>query len=495
MTTGPVGPTAATEPLSHRQLAQLAVGLAGLQFCWAVQIGYVTRTLLQLHLAPRYVSLAWLAGPIAGIVVQPIVGVLSDRCASPLGRRRPYLIGGSTVTVFALASFAYAEDIGETMGVPPLLVAILSFWLLDFAINGAQGPLRALLADVAPPEQQHDGNAYFSLMTGIGNISGNTLGSVPLATYLPMFQEDGHALYVIAMVVLVITMAITVLSTVEKPLHPADGCRPSSSNRAGYESLHSGSTDADSVDQWSRVGVRAEEHHERQDSRSRIRQFYEVIRDAPFPFLDVFAVQCFTWFSWFTIFIFITSWVGAEVYNGSADAPPGSPERLLYDAGVRTGNFGLALQAFVSMVSSLAIPGLVRRFSVRTVLFTSHIFLGTALVSTLALHSVSQRYTALMLIASAGLPWAVTMTVPWGTVSAAIMRDAPSRSGQYLTLFNLSQCLPEVVVSVISTWVEARTKTQASVLALGGAVAYAGAAYVLARAVGAEPEMPLLPKQ
>lgn len=470
--------------LPQSRLVGIAIGLAGLQFCWSVQIGYVTRTLLQLNLAPRFVSLAWLAGPIAGIVVQPVVGALSDACTSRLGRRRPYLIGGSLVTCFALCTFAYARDIGDALLVSPLVIAVASFWLLDFAINAAQGPLRALMADVAPQHQQQDGNAYFALMTGIGNFSGNMLGSVPLASILPGFEEDGQALYVIAVFVLAVTMGITVAVTEEIPLLP----NPSSSS-AHYASVSSGPASAgdhplslESPSNMNDQGTLGTMHDD--DS------WVAIVKNAPFPFRDTFIMQCFTWFAWFTIFIFATSWVGAEVYNGDASAAAGTVPRLLYDAGVRAGNRGLALQALVSSVFSLAIPAVVRRFSSMHVLFGTHVFLGFALTCTMFLYDISQGPVAEALIALTGLAWASTMTVPWALVSEAVMRDAPEKSGRYLTIFNLSQCFPEVIVSLVSTAVIARTGKQAAMLALGGAAAFCGAAYVLGKKIGSSDARP-----
>jgi solute carrier family 45, member 1/2/4 len=130
-------PSAATQRLSRLRLAAATAGIVGQSLGWAVQIGYTSRTLLQLHLEPRYMSLAWLCGPISGLLMQPVVGVLSDRCTARMGRRRPFLIGGTVATVVALWSFAYARAIGSFIGVAPLVVAIAAFWVLDFAMNAS----------------------------------------------------------------------------------------------------------------------------------------------------------------------------------------------------------------------------------------------------------------------------------------------------------------------------------------------------------------------
>jgi solute carrier family 45, member 1/2/4 len=139
------------ERLSRAELVAATFGVVGQSMGWAVQAGYASRALLQLHLQPRYVSLAWLCGPISGIVVQPVVGVLSDRCTARLGRRRPFLIGGVVATVAALWSFAYATSIAAVFGVSPLVVAITSFWALDFAMNASASVAPGFVAVAVPP--------------------------------------------------------------------------------------------------------------------------------------------------------------------------------------------------------------------------------------------------------------------------------------------------------------------------------------------------------
>lgn len=416
-------------------------------------MGYVTKSLLELGLSARFVSYAWLAGPIAGVLVQPTVGVLSDRCTARLGRRRPFLIAGTVVTVLSLLIFAYAREIGEALGdlhgVPvktrALFVAIVSFWTLDFAINAAQGPLRALLADVLPVEQHAIGNAYFAFATGLGNCLGSLLGSVSLSTYLLVFPHDLAALYTIAVLFLVLTMAVTVVGIKEIPLE--------------YSPLR---------------------NEQNQQSWS----FFKDALVAPSPFFEAFTTQCFSWFGWFTLFVFGTSWVGSEVYNGSFSAAEGTILRKRYDEGVRMGNLGIGLQSVITILCALSLPALMRRTSRQAVYFTASILLACALSATLLLHHRWQAWIAVALFTSTGFAWAVTMTVPWSLMSEAVARAAPEKAGVYFTMFNLSQCLPEIVVSLVAEEVERLLKSQAAVLGLGGASVFLAAVLIIVLRVG-----------
>ena len=475
---------AALPPSTHLRLLALVSGLVGLQFCWAVQVGYVTKSLLELGLSARFVSYAWLAGPVAGIIVQPLVGSLSDRCRSRLGRRRPFLIAGTLVAAVCLLLFAFAAQIGARLGDPvpvpaaasqpaaqpaaqprALAVAIAAFWTLDFAINAAQGPLRALLADLVPPHQHQQGNSYFALATGLGNCFGSLLGSLPLARVLTAFPSDLHALYSIAVVVLVVSMGVTVVCVKEQPWTPP-GYAPVASAAPQYESLESAP------------------HAPHAPHAPQHVSFFRAALAAPYPFYQVFTVQCFAWFGWFTMFVFGTSWVGAEVYNGRFDAAPGSRARELYDAGVREGNLGIALQSVLTIGASLVLPAVLRRFSVQRVYVAAHVLLGAALSCTLLVHQRWQGGIATGLLASTGFSWAVTMAVPWSLMSEAVAEAAPHLAGVYFTMFNLSQCFPEIAVSLVAEEVERVTGRQAAVLGLGGASVFVAALLTVGLRVG-----------
>lgn len=468
-------PSHPVKPFSNARLFALTNGLIGLQFCWAVQVGYITKTLLELGLSERYVSLAWLAGPIAGIIVQPTVGILSDKCVSRFGRRRPFLVAGTTLAVICLLLFAYSAQIGRAFGdsdnllVKPraLAVAIASFWALDFSINAAQGPLRTLLADVVPPSQHKVGNAYFALATGLGNCSGSLLGSIRLAAYIPFFPGDLQALYTCAAVILIITMSITVIFTKESPLVPANQSWSSSS--VTYESIESQSFPPSEPSQpMSPFGAAC---------------------NAPSSFWPTFTVQCFSWFGWFTLFVFGTSWVGAEVYNGSFTAPVGTPARGLYDTGVRAGNFGFGIQSVITILISPLLPILIAKTSVQFVYVSASILFGLALSSAIALTQIWQAPFAILAFGSTGFAWAVTMTIPWAIMGEAVAKHAPERAGVYFTIFNLSQCIPEVLVSLIAEEIVRITKRQAAVLCLGGISVFTAVVLIITLRIG-KPQEP-----
>jgi len=106
-----------------------------------------------------------------------------------------------------------------------------------------------------------------------------------------------------------------------------------------------------------------------------MRQIMQILRDAPFPFWKLFLIQCFTWFAWFTEFVFITSWMGSEVLQGNPNAPEGSKSRLSFDYGVRMGNVGLSLQSVVAIAYSLVLPRLVKVAGIKFCYILAHFLL------------------------------------------------------------------------------------------------------------------------
>lgn len=547
-------------PYPLGRLLALAGGLGGIQLAWAVQIGYVTKALLQLGMPPAAVSYAWLAGPIAGIVVQPLVGAASDRCASPYGRRRPFIVAGAAITAVCLLTFSHARELGIAAGDVAtsdeggvdggggaaahhprgLAIGVVTFWALDFAINGAMGPLRALLMDVVPPSQQGAGNAAFAFMTGLGNFGGNTLGSLRLGAVAPAAWAltDMQALYGLAAVVLIVTVAVCVVATPEVPLGEGGGGRRAAAvlpevggggggGRDGYAPLRSAPTAAADAAGGPSVAATAAAAGGLSGSAppggdapasapvaaGTWATLAAAARTAPFPFWRLFGVQCLTWTAWFALFIYATSWVGGDVVGGVAAAPPGTPLRAAYDRGVRWGNGGLAAQAVVSIAYAAALPALLRWGGAPAVYAGGHLVLGGALLGMMTLgagasdraaavaaataaaggtavaadsDSLTARAAgAVALLAATGIPWATTMTVPWALMGAAVARSAaaagePAEAGVYATLFNLSQCFPEVAVSLVSALLVRGGASQGQVLGAAGVVALGGAVAIIA---------------
>ncbi|TYG41722.1 hypothetical protein ES288_D12G198400v1 [Gossypium darwinii] len=163
---------------------------AGVQFGWALQLSLLTPYIQTLGIGHSFSSFIWLCGPITGLVVQPCVGIWSDKCTSKYGRRRPFILAGSLMISVAVITIGFSADVGYILGdtkedcrtfkgtrTRAAFVFVIGFWMLDLANNTVQGPARALLADLSGPDQHNSANAIFCLWMAVGNILGFSAGA------------------------------------------------------------------------------------------------------------------------------------------------------------------------------------------------------------------------------------------------------------------------------------------------------------------------------
>lgn len=206
-----------------------ALGFFGLQFAWQMRIilsGPVTENL---GASPFLFGLIWLAGPFTGMVVQPLIGALSDKTTSPFGRRRPYLLGGALLSALALWALPNSElitnFISSTLHIKLPALAALCFaavmiWILDACVNIAQGPYRALVPDVVPQEQHSIANSYISLAIGLGSVV--AAGTAPFLKWAFNYQMSINAQFIMAALAFSLGMIWTCIAIKERRYQPKE---------------------------------------------------------------------------------------------------------------------------------------------------------------------------------------------------------------------------------------------------------------------------------
>jgi MFS family permease len=208
--------------LSTLQLVNLCVGILGIQFAWSMQIALSSQVLEPLGANPFIFGLIWCAGPITGLLVQPIVGALSDKSWTKLGRRRPFILAGALLGSVAMLFFPFS---------PTLLIAALLIWVIDACVNISQGPYRALIPDIVPPEQQAVANGYMNFAFGAGSVI--SLGLAPLLRLFNVSVSitQQYTMAALALLLLIIYTSLTIKeaskpTAVADPQHVADNQRP-----------------------------------------------------------------------------------------------------------------------------------------------------------------------------------------------------------------------------------------------------------------------------
>ncbi|KAG6911218.1 hypothetical protein DXG01_003085 [Tephrocybe rancida] len=323
--------------LSTWDLVTLSISMAGAQIAWTVELGYGTPFLLGLGLSEHVTSLVWLAGPISGLIAQPVIGALSDSSTSKY-RRRFWIIISTIALVISTFTLAYCENLAAVVvdligfgagdwdeerkkKVNNIAIgfAVVSFYVLDFALNGLQASLRNLLLDVAPADQLNAGNAWHGRMTNAGNIIGFGFGFLPLAK-LPIIELLGGTQFrkfcVICIIILVITVWITCYCHEE--LGRQDSYKKQNKIKDVLFSIHS------------------------------------AVITLPKPVRRVCYVQLFAFMGWFPFLFYSTTYMG-QVMAYELGREPDS------DYATRTGEFAMLLYSIVGVATGVLLPHLASR--------------------------------------------------------------------------------------------------------------------------------------
>ncbi|KAL6241443.1 hypothetical protein RBB50_011707 [Rhinocladiella similis] len=322
-------------------LILLTTSIGGLQIVWSVELSNGSPYLLSLGMSKALLAGVWLAGPLTGALVQPYIGILSDRCRVSWGRRKPFMIAGALGVVITSMILAYARDIVRLIGrldmdapytggymTATIVLATVMMWCLDFAINTVQAAIRAFIVDGAPSHQQESANAWASRMTGVGNVLGYVFGYLDLPKYFHFFgNTQFKVLVVIASIALGSTVLLSVLAIKER--NP----RLDPPSKADNES----------------TGFMAF-----------FKQVFVSIKRLPPQIRKVCEIQFFHWIGWFPFLFYITTYIGQLYVNPYLEPGLSDAEvEKLWAKATRVGTFALLIYAITAFSSNIILPFLV----------------------------------------------------------------------------------------------------------------------------------------
>ncbi|KAI8808211.1 hypothetical protein BJ742DRAFT_772207 [Cladochytrium replicatum] len=353
------------QELSIVKLMLVSLALVGVQFTWSVELAFGTPYLLELGLSKSLTALVWLAGPLSGLLVQPIVGVYSDLCTSRLGRRRPFIIGGGVIVIVSVFCIAFSREISmfffgirnsDEITVPvanlTILIAVTGFYLLDFSINCVQAMCRALIVDVCPLDQQDAGNAWAGRMLGIGNIVGYFVGYLDLPRWFPFLgSKQIQPLCAIAILFFVFTVCATCVTTIEIPIKVA----PSQRREKGWV-------------MW-------------------IKPLWSIAKTfgrLPAPVQSICNVQLFAWIGWFSFLFYSTTWIGEHAPQKTNGGAGGTLYARQHGGGgdnsegTRMGSLALLVNSIIGLVALAILPIITDR--ARNISIASGDSVGTGIV-------------------------------------------------------------------------------------------------------------------
>ncbi|MGH8297828.1 MAG: MFS transporter [Steroidobacteraceae bacterium] len=434
----------------------MCVGFLGIQFAFALQNADVSRIFQTLGANLREIPLLWVAAPLSGLIVQPIIGYASDHTWTRLGRRRPYFLGGALLTTLALVWMPEASM---------LWVAAVMLWLMDASINVSMEPFRAFVGDQLPDAQRPLGFALQSFFIGVGAVLASMLPWVLAKLGVPNVAPAGQipatvriAFYVGA-AVLFCAVLWTVVTTREYaperllgfarkslalPVTNVSGAR-----RLGLAMLVAGGLGVALIRRFSL----ADELYlltvglivfgalfawlSMTASRGMVRQVMGDLYAMPGPMRRLAWVQFFSWFALFAMWIYMTPTV-TSVQFGSSD-----PRSLAYNTGANWVGVLFAAGNCFLIAGAVVIPLMVRRLGLRW----SHLVnLAAGGLGLASFAWVGSPEWLLLSMAGVGFASASIQSLPYTLLSDNLPAE---KMGVYMGIFNFFIVIPQMLAASV----------------------------------------------
>ncbi len=386
--------------LSFGQIWNMSFGFMGIQFGFALQNGNASRILLTFGADVHNLSWFWLVAPITGMIVQPIIGYMSDKTWNRMGRRRPYFLVGAILTSIALILMPNAPHLASFIA--PMFIGGGLLMILDASINISMEPFRALVADKLPEAQHTLGFSVQTLLIGIGAVVGswlpymlgNWFGVSKEAAGSGLVADNVTYSFYFGAFVLISTILWTIFTTSEYP---------------------------------------PDELVKTADVEEKPKKFF-----IPAIMLKLLLVQFFSWFALFSMWVYTTPAVALKFY-GTTD-PNSVPFQEAGDwVGILFGVYN-----GVSAIIALSLPVIAKRLSKK---LTHALALSIGGVSLLSFLVFTDPQFLLIPMIGIGIAWGSILAMPYAMLANSI---PPKRMGVYMGLFNMSITIPQIVSGVFS---------------------------------------------
>jgi len=393
---------------SFWQIWNMSFGFLGIQFGWGLQMANMSAIYEYLGARADQIPIFWLAAPLTGMIVQPLIGHASDHTWGRLGRRRPYFLTGAILSSLMLIAMPNASALWMAAGM---------LWILDASINVSMEPFRAFVADILPEGQRTSGFATQSLFIGLGASFSSALPYI-LTNFFHLQQKVGDTRAVptvvrisfyLGAVAFMGAVLWTILTTKEYPPPDMEAFRRTKSEKTGLS--------------------------------ANVREILAAIREMPETMRKLGPVQFCTWLGLFCMWLYFPVAVAHNVFGAEDTSSP------QYQAGVEWGGNCFAVYSIVCFIFSFALPGLARKLG------RKHTHSICLLVGALGLMSVSvihNKWLLLLTMVGVGIAWASTLSMPYAVLAASI---PPERTGVYMGIFNFFIVTPEILASLFFGWI------------------------------------------
>ena len=399
--------------LSLWQIFTMSFGFLGIQFGFALQNGNTSRILRSFGADVEQLPLFWIVAPLVGMIVQPIIGHYSDATWTRIGRRKPYFLTGAILSSIALIFLPNSGALSSF--IPALWIGAGMVMVMDASFNVAMEPFRALVADNLPDSQRTLGFSVQTFLIGLGAVVGSALPEILASSGISMEAgSDGIAdnikfSFYIGAAVFIAAILITVFFSKEYP--PKE-----------YEKYH---------------GVHPE------PEKKGLSQIFTDFKNMPKTMKQLGLVQFFSWFAFFSMWVFTTDAVATHIYGLSGDY---SKSVSYNDAGNKVSS-AFGVYNFVAMIYALFLPVVAKYIGRKLTHSVSLIAGGLGLISILFISDPSLiKYS----MVGVGLAWASVLSMPYVILSASI---PPGKLGIYMGIFNFFITLPQIINGLLGGWI------------------------------------------
>jgi maltose/moltooligosaccharide transporter len=385
--------------LSFWQIWNMSFGFLGIQFGWG-QMANMSAIYKYLGADDNKLAILWLAAPVTGVIIQPLIGQSSDRVWTRLGRRRPFILGGAILASLALILMPNSPSVWMAAGL---------LWVLDGTINASMQPFRALVADNLPEEQNAQGFAVQSLFIGLGGTIASALpwmmnnwfgftaqgaghGQIPYSVRLSFYI--GAAAFLGAVV-------WTVFTTREYP--------PSDSEMAALR-------------------------ERKFDWTLGLGDVLALIFQLPRRMWELGLVQFFTWIGMFSMWVYFSPAVAKNIFHAATDSPE------MEAAGAWSGFCFAAYNAVCFGFSFVLLW--TTKYTGPKLMHVICLAIGGLGLATVPL--AADKYHLLIAMAAVGIAWASILSMPYAMLAPALPRE---KIGVMMGMFNLFIVLPQIVAS------------------------------------------------
>jgi maltose/moltooligosaccharide transporter len=456
--------------LTFWQIWNMSFGFLGIQIGFALQNANVSRIFETLGAKVEDIPILWIAAPVTGLVVQPIVGYFSDRTWNRLGRRRPYFLGGAILASLALLAMPNS---------PALWVAAGMLWVMDASINISMEPFRAFVGDNLPSEQRTTGFAMQSFLIGTGAVVASMLPWL-LTRFGVSNEAPEHIIpdsvrlsFYAGAVVFFLAVLWTVIRSKEYSPeemaafeeHQARESAARPPRTAADHAAHGASqvrlggvfaAVGAALSAWlawaalyqvmilsvglAVVGLLLVASGLMQKAGRADNGFVTILNDfqeMPHTMRQLAWVQFFSWFGLFAMWIYTTAAVTSHIY-GTTDTAS-----ALYNEGANWVGVGFAAYNGVAAVVAFAIPVLARRASRKA---AHAICLVTGAVGLLSVFVLPDPRWLLASMVGVGVAWASILSMPYAILTGSL---PPSKLGYYMGVFNFFIVIPQIVAAAI----------------------------------------------